>query len=91
MPRVIVIAEVEDAAKWEEGFRTHADLLRKQTCTAAHYTVTDDNRVVCCFEPTDLDKYLEVFGSPETAEAMSYDGVKRETALVFTLDKELPL
>ncbi len=28
MPRLVVTAEVEDVAKWEEGFRTHGDLFR---------------------------------------------------------------
>ncbi len=28
MPKVIVTAQVEDPVKWEEGFRTHGELLR---------------------------------------------------------------
>ena len=28
MPKVVVTAQVEDAAKWEEEFRTHGDLFR---------------------------------------------------------------
>ena len=27
MPKVVVTAQVEDATKWEEGFRTHVDLV----------------------------------------------------------------
>jgi hypothetical protein len=36
----------------------------------------------------DVDKYMEVLESPATAEAMSSDGVKRETVKVSVLDKE---
>jgi hypothetical protein len=35
--------------------------------------------------------HMNVFKSPATAEAMAVDGVKRETAQLFVLDKELPL
>jgi hypothetical protein len=28
MPKVILTAQVEDAAKWEAGFRTHGDVFR---------------------------------------------------------------
>jgi hypothetical protein len=31
---------------------------------------------------------LEVLGSPATADAMAYDGVKRETVKTLVLDKE---
>ena len=29
MPRVLVIAEVENLEEWERGFRTHGDLFRQ--------------------------------------------------------------
>jgi hypothetical protein len=29
--------------------------------------------------------------SPETAEAMAFDGVKRDTVQIFVLDKELQI
>jgi len=38
-----------------------------------------------------LAKYLELMDSPETAEAMAQDGVKRETVKVYVLDKEINL
>ena len=34
---------------------------------------------------------MNVFNSPATAEAMAIDDVKRETAQIFVLDKELPV
>ncbi len=91
MPSIIVTAQVEDAANWEEGFRTHGDLFREQTTTAVNFTVTNDNEVAVHFEADNLDKYMELLESPATAEAMALDGVKRETVKVFVLDKELDL
>lgn len=91
MHRVVIICDVEDATNWEKQFRTHADLFRRQTSTAMHYTVTDDNRVALYTEVSDLDRFTEVFKSPATAEAMSVDGVKRATVQAYVLDKDLPL
>ena len=89
MPKVIVTAEVEDAAKWEKGFRTHGELFSSQTVNKPiDFTVTGQNQVVALFEPDDLDKYMQVLDSPATAEAMDVDGIKRETVKVFVLDKE---
>ena len=39
----------------------------------------------------DLDTFMEVFQSPATADAMKYDGAKRDTVLAFVLDKRLDL
>lgn len=89
MPKVIVIAEVEDAARWEEGFRTHGDLFRSQSVdTPIQFTVVGENKVVICFEPEDLDTYLKILDSPMTAEAMNFDGINRETVKIHVLDKE---
>lgn len=89
MPKVIVTAQVEDAANWEQGFRTHGDLFRSQTVNhAIHFAATGENEVAIYLEADDLDKYLEIMDSPATAEAMAFDGVKRETVKIFVLDKE---
>ena len=89
MPKVIVTAEVEDAAKWEQGFRTHGDLFKSQTVNSPiHFNVTPQNKVVICFEAEDLDKYLEILDSRATEEAMTFDGVKRDTVKIVPLDKE---
>ena len=88
MPRVVITAQVEDSAKWEEGFRTHGELLRSMTSTVTHLAITDENEIALYAEPSDLGKYFEVLESPATVEAMAYDGVKRETVKVFVLDKE---
>jgi len=88
MPRVIITAQVEDSAKWEEGFRTHGDLFRSQTVSRVDFATTDENEVAICLEPEDFDKFMEIFESPATEEAMAADGVKRETVKVYVLDKE---
>jgi hypothetical protein len=90
MPRVVITAQVEDPVKFEEGFRSHGELFRKQTISSPiTFSILEENQVACCFEPEDLDTYLEILSSPETAEAMMFDGVKRETVQVYVLDKEL--
>ena len=89
MPKVIVTAEVEDVTRWEQSFRTHGDLFRSQTVTTpVGIAVQADNTVVCCFEPTDLNTFMEVLESPETAKAMGADGVKRDTVKLYVMDRE---
>jgi len=91
MPKVIVTAQVEDSANWENGFRNHAGLFNDYTATAINFSATDDNEVAILWDVTNLAKYLELMDSPETAEAMAQDGVKRETVKVYVLDKEINL
>jgi hypothetical protein len=91
MPAIIVTAQVEDAANWEKGFRTHGDLFREQTAKAINFTVTNDNEVAIHFEADNLDKFMELMDTPATAEAMEFDGVKRETVKIFVLDKAFDL
>jgi len=88
MAKVIITAQVEDAAKWEEGFRTHGELLRSMTSTVTYFTISKDNELTLYAEPTDVDKFLEVMESSATEEAMAFDGVKRDTVKVSVLDKE---
>lgn len=89
MPTVVVTGSFEDAVRWEAGFRAHGDLFQSQGVRSPiKFATADDNRVAVIFEVDDLDKYFEVFESPETAAAMAKDGFMRETAEVFTLDKE---
>ncbi len=88
MAKIIITAQVEDSAKWEEGFRTHGELLRSMTSTVTYFTITKENELTLYAEPNDVDKFLEVMESPATEEAMAYDGVKPETVKVVVLDKE---
>ncbi len=88
MAKIIITAQVEDAAKWEEGFRTHGDLLRSMTSTATYFTISKDNEMTLYADVDDVDKYFEVLESPATQEAMAHDGVMRDTVKVAVLDKE---
>ncbi len=91
MTKILVTAQVEDGAKWAEGFRTHGELFKSMTMTSCHYAANDDNHVAVYAEVDDQAKYFEVLESEATAEAMAHDGVKRDTVKVFVLDKELNL
>ena len=88
MAKIVLTAQVEDSAKWEEGFRTHGELLRSMTSTVTYFTITEDNELTIYAEPNDVDKFFEVMESSATEEAMAYDGVKRETVKIVVLDKE---
>ncbi len=88
MAKIIITAQVEDAAKWEEGYRTHGDLLKSMTAEVSFFTISKDNEVTLYAEVGDVDKYFEVLESPATEEAMANDGVKRDTVKVAVLDKE---
>ena len=88
MSKIVVVAEVEDLVKWEAAFRTHADLFRSQTITKPiNFGKLGGNQVAVCFEPEDMAVCMKILESPATADAMASDGVKRETAKVFVLDK----
>ena len=88
MTKIVVTAEVEDSGEWEAGFRTHGDLFRSQTVSRVDFATIEGNEVAVCIEPEDFDKFMEIFESPATAEAMEFDGVKRETVKVYVMDKE---
>lgn len=91
MPTVIVTAQCENSAKWEEGFRTHGGLFRDMTVTNIQFTATDENEIAIRFDVDNLDTYFELFEQPITAESMKIDGVKRDTVKVFVLDKMFEL
>jgi len=88
MAKIIITAKVEDAAKWEEGYRTHGDLLRSMTSTVSYFTISADNELTIYADVDDVDKYFKVMDSPATEEAMAFDGVLRDTVKVAVLDKE---
>ena len=91
MPRIIITAQVEDSANWENGFRSHVGLFNDYTATAVHFAATDDNEVAILWEVANQDRFLELLDAPETAEAMAQDGVIRETVKIYVLDKEFKL
>ncbi len=89
MPKVVITAQVEDVAKWEEGFRSHGDLFRTQTVSKPiGIGLGDGSEVALCLEPEDLSTFMEILESQATADAMAFDGVKGETVRVFVLDRE---
>lgn len=91
MTKIVVIAKCKDQAKWEAGFRSHADLFRTAygVSEPVSYGFGEDNYVAAGFETGDLTKAMSAISSPETAEAMENDGLLRDTVKVFVLDKEL--
>ena len=92
MPKLVITAEVNDRAMWEEGFRTHGDLFRRQTVKEPiRFGAIDGNQVAILFEPEDLDTFMKIIDSRETEEAMAMDGVKRDTVKFFVMDKEFQL
>jgi carotenoid cleavage dioxygenase-like enzyme len=89
MPKVVLTCQIQDPIKWEAGFRTHGDVFRTYNLQApVNFSVTG-NEVVLCMEPADLGAFKKAMESPATAEAMAFDGVKRETVKMFVLDKEV--
>jgi hypothetical protein len=89
MTRVVITAQVENRDSWERSFRSHGDLFRKQSAASPYiFGAAGDNEVAVCADVPDVDEYMQALESPETAEAMERDGVKRNTVRVFVLDKE---
>ncbi len=91
MSKVIITAKVEDPIKWEEGFRTHGELFKRQTCASpVLISIQDDNTVAVEFEVGDLDTYMQILDK-EGPASMANDGVIRETVKIFVMDKEFHL
>jgi hypothetical protein len=91
MTKIVVLAKCKDQAKWEAGFRTHADLFRTAygVSKPVSYGTGEDGYVGACFETSDLGKAMSAISSSETAEAMESDGLFRDTVKIFVFDKEL--
>jgi hypothetical protein len=88
MYKVVITVEVEDLAKAEEGFRTHADLFKGLTVgKPIQFGTIGDNQIAACFEPDDGSAFVKGMESQAAADAMDLDGVKRGTVKVFVLDK----
>jgi hypothetical protein len=89
MPKVIITAQVEDAQKWEAGFKTHGEVFRTYDLKGrVEYSVVG-NEVALCFDVKDVEKFKSAMQSPGTAAAMQFDGVKRDTVKSFVLEKEV--
>jgi hypothetical protein len=89
MPKVILTAQVDDAQKWEAGFRTHGDVLRTYDLNGpVEYSIVG-NDVALYMETKDIDKLKRTMQLPETAAAMAFDGVQRNTVKVFVMEKKM--
>jgi hypothetical protein len=92
MTMIVLTAEVEDTAKWEKAFRTHADLFKTMGVASSYdYSIGEDSHVAVCAEAKDAAAFLKSLESAENVAAMKTDGVKRDSVKVFVLDKNLPL
>lgn len=91
MPKVVLTAQVQEPGEWEGRFRTHVDVLRTYALQAPVQYAISGNEVAVCFDSEDLDQFKRALESQATAEAMAFDGVKRETVKMFILDKNLEL
>ncbi|HVN69300.1 MAG TPA: hypothetical protein VMU38_06610 [Candidatus Binatia bacterium] len=91
MATILITAQCEDQAKWEAGFRTHADFFRSAygITTPIGYGFGEDNYIGTCFETGDVAKFMAAIELPETAEAMEGDGLMQDTVQIFVLDKQL--
>jgi len=76
---------------FEKAFRTHGDLFRQMGIARMEFATGPGNRIAVSGETNNLDAYMKIYNSPATAEAMAFDGVKRETVQMFVLDKELKM
>jgi hypothetical protein len=89
MTKVVVKAEVLDVERWKRGFVTHSDLFLSQAITVAYWGAGEGNKVAACFETTDLNAFMAVMESPDTAEAMSSDGIVEGSVEIFVLESVL--
>ena len=89
MAKLVIVAQCKDPVKWEQGFRTHGDLIKSQTVTKPVSYGIEGNQVTVCFEPEDFAACMKVINSPATAQAMEFDGILRDTVKMYVLDREL--
>ena len=88
MARVVITAEVDHGGARESGFRAHGDLFQTMSTKVHYYAINEDDTIAVYAEPEDLNTFMHVLQSEDTANAMVNDGVKRDTVKVFVLDGE---
>ena len=62
MPKIIVSSQVQDPAKWEAGFRAHADLFRSYSIQKPIHFALSGNEATICFEPENLETWKRPAG-----------------------------
>lgn len=77
MPKVLVVAQCQDPVKWEQGFRTHADLFRSMTTKSVAYGISEGNHIAVHSEPSDIANLHE---SPEFSSDRGGHGFRRRVA-----------
>jgi hypothetical protein len=87
MTGIVLTAHVKDAARWEKGFRAHADLLKRGGMSNIHYSISDNNDVCVYFETDDVEASESFAQSPENIRGMEEDGVERDTLKSYRLEK----
>jgi len=89
MVKIVITAKVEDTASWERKFRTHGDFFKDFGISSPiSYAIGRDNEVAIIQEVTDVETFEKGLASPETEQAMSHDGVIRESFKYFVVDKD---
>lgn len=89
MAKLLVTAEVLDAEKWEQSFRTHGSMFKSYGVNSPILIgIGENNHVAVLEDVDDVEATLATLETPENVEAMETDGVKRDTVRVFVLDKE---
>lgn len=90
MTKFLITAQVNDAAAWERGFRTHGDLFSQYRLEEPiSYGMGENNLIAVLMETDDIAVLTASLGSPETITAMKADGVKTDTVRIVQLDKVL--
>jgi hypothetical protein len=92
MATVLITAQVEDSAKWEQGFRTHADMFKNSyAAKSVRFASLPENEIATLWEVADAKAFTGMLQGQETIDAMKSDGVKRDTVKIFVLDKDVRL
>lgn len=95
MAQLVITAQVDDAERWAERFRSRASFFREMGANAyglkspISYGIGKDNYVTVIEEVSDGKKALEAALSEENKKAMEEDKVKVDTAKFFLVDREL--
>lgn len=89
MVTILVVAQCKDPKKWEESFVTHGPMFRTMGAIAPVHYALEGNWAAVLMDMQDLDHYHKMMSSQVVADAMASDGVLRETAKMFVLDKKV--
>jgi hypothetical protein len=94
MAKLVIIAQVDDPARWTEKFKARKPFFREHggqfgLSSPLGYGTGRDHEVVVIEEVSDAQKAYDSAFSEENKKAMAEDGVKVDTAKAFIVDQEL--